>query len=59
MTWHPSHPGGMVTCDADGCTRTRRMYCTPTERDGWKAELIRTTVRDRCPNHSSPEGEAR
>lgn len=55
MTWTPNHPGGVIQCDQPGCTRTHRNYCTPEERDGWRAaQEVRTGpfVRDYCPEHA-------
>ena len=60
MTWHEEHPGGIIACDAPGCTRTRRNYCSPTERELWVAYQRGNVVLDLCPAHrgarsSSPE----
>lgn len=59
MTWHPSHPGGVITCDHPGCTRERRNYCTPTERDQWQAVHVGGPLdghtRDYCPEHKEPK----
>ena len=55
MTWHEDHPGGVMRCDHPGCTRTRRNYCPPTEREAWQAVHVGTRLdgwtRDYCPEH--------
>lgn len=53
MTWYPDHPGGIMKCDAPGCTRKRRNYCTPTEREKWAAFQVGNAVIDLCPAHKS------
>lgn len=52
MTWAEDHPGGVITCDAPGCTRTRRAYCAPSEREQWEARDTGYRVTDLCPTHS-------
>lgn len=51
MTWTEAHPGGIMTCDAPGCTRTRRNYCPPAEREQWLAFQEGDWVKDLCPIH--------
>ena len=51
MTWRTNHPGGEMTCDAPGCKRVRRNYCSPSERDEWVAFQGGDDVLDLCPEH--------
>jgi hypothetical protein len=41
-------------CDWPGCSRTRRYYCQPKERDEWISFLAPSmphAVLDLCPTH--------
>lgn len=51
MSLHHDHPGGIIACDATACTRTRRNYCPPAERDDWVAFQEGNAVLDLCPVH--------
>lgn len=57
MTWRPSHPGGLAVCDAEGCERERRIYCSPEVYEKWATVTVGRTVRDYCPTHKPSERE--
>lgn len=58
MTWFPSHPGGIVVCDAPTCNRKRRYYCPPSERDEWVARTVGTGIVDLCHIHRDTKDSA-
>lgn len=57
MSWRPNHPGGELLCDAGGCQRKRRVYCSPQEADTWTGVQLGPLgpTRDFCPAHNTTD----